>query len=84
MFLLETPVWVVLLPFLLICMTAYFSAKRYSNTNDFKKSCKLYFPVGVVVAFLFWWVGLPLVLGGFMIFAGFVALMIFSNRFFYQ
>jgi len=84
MFLMETPVWVVLLPFVLMCVAAYFSVKRYCDTNDFKKSCKLYFPIGIVIAFVFWWAGLPLVLGGFMIFAGFVVLMFLSNRFFYQ
>ena len=84
MFLMETPVWVILVPFALICVLAYFCARLYSRTNDFKKSCKLYFPPAVVVAAGFRFAGLPLMLGGFMVFAGFVLLMLFSNRFFYR
>ncbi|MCL2400341.1 MAG: hypothetical protein FWC91_11450 [Defluviitaleaceae bacterium] len=82
MFLVETPTWVLLLPFGLICATAYFSAKRYANTNDFKKSCKLFFPIGIIIALLFNLAGLPLILGGFMVFSGFVIMMFFSNQIF--
>ena len=84
MFLTETPVWVTLLPLLLMVGAAYLSAKRYSDTHDFKKSCKLYFPLGAVIALLFTFAGLPLVLGGFLMCFGFAALLFFSNRFFYK
>ena len=84
MFLTETPVWITLLPFLLMGLAAYVSARRYRDTNDFKKSCKLYFPLAAVIALVFRFAGLPLVLGGFMILAGFAALLFFSNRFFYN
>jgi len=40
-------------------------------------------PPSIIVAIVFWIFGLPLLVGGFMVFAGFVLLMFFSNRFFY-
>ena len=83
MILLETPTWVIFLPSALICGLAYFCAKHYSDTNDFKKSLILYMPPSIIVAIVFWIFGLPLLVGGFMVFAGFVLLMFFSNRFFY-
>ena len=84
MFLMETPVWVTFVPLVLMCLAAYVSAKRHSDTHDFKKSCKLYFPIAAVIAIGFRFVGLPLVLGGFLIAFGFGALLFFSNRFFYK
>jgi len=84
MFLEETPVWIVLLPFVIMSGLAYFTAYIYRDTNDFRKSAKLYFPLAVVVAAGFAFLGLPIILGGFMIFACFVMLMFISNRFFYS
>ena len=84
MFLMETPIWVILSPFTLICAAAYFSAWRYRDTNDFKKSAVFYVPIGTVCALGFWFAGLPLILGIFMVIAGLVMLMFFSNRFFYS
>ena len=85
MFLMETPVWVILSPFALICVTAYFCAWRYHDTNDVKKSIKLYVPISLSCVVLFWLVaGLPPILGVFMVLSGFVMLMFFSNRFFYS
>ncbi|MCL2216899.1 MAG: hypothetical protein FWB91_07750 [Defluviitaleaceae bacterium] len=84
MFLYEAPIWLILTPFVLICAAAYFCAWRYHNTNDFKKSIKLYAPLGVVCALVFWMLGLPLLIGIFMVLAGLAMLMFFSNRFFYS
>jgi len=84
MFLVETPTWVILFPFVLICVAAYFFVWIYRDTNDFKKSFKLYLPTGTIIALVFWFAGLPLVLGVFMVFAGFVILIFISNRFFYK
>ncbi|MCL2840877.1 MAG: hypothetical protein FWE05_08895 [Defluviitaleaceae bacterium] len=84
MFLLETPTWVILLPALLICGLAYFCAKYYSDTNDFKKSLIIYLPPSMLIAIGFRFAGLPFLLGGFMVFAGFVLMMFFSNKFFYE
>jgi len=83
MLLLDTPTWILLSPLLLIIGGAYFSAWFSRNTNDFKKSCFIYFPIGIVIAVGFLFVGLDIVLGLLMIFVGFVALMYFSNRIFY-
>lgn len=84
MFLMETPVWVILIPFVLIYAAAFFSAWQYRNTHDLKKSCKTYFPIGTVVVLFSFSFGLPLTLGIFMIFFGFIAMMFISNRFFYS
>ena len=84
MFLIETPVWIVLSPFVLCVLAAYFCAWFYSNTNDFKKSSRLYFPIGVLVVFVFFFTGLPAVIGVFIVLFGFTALIFFSNRFFYN
>jgi hypothetical protein len=82
MFLIESPVWLVLMPFLLMCAAAYFSARVYRGTHDLKKSCKIFFPLAAVIALSFWFAGLPLVFGGFMMLAAFLLLMFFSNYFF--
>jgi len=84
LFLLDTPTWVILIPAALICGLAYYCAKLYSDTNDFAKSLKIYLPPGLIIVIGFRFAGLPLMLGGFMVFAGFVLLMFFSNRFFYS
>ena len=84
MFLIETPVWIILAPFLLVLGAALLSARRYRSTYDFKKSCRLYFPLGAAVALGFSFAGLPLALGIFMIFFGFAAMMFVSNRLFYN
>ena len=84
MFLLETPTWVILLPAAIIYGLAYFCAKFYSDTNDFKKSLKIFLPPSIVVAIGFSFTGLPLLLGGFMVFSGFVVMMFISNKFFYS
>ena len=84
MFLLETPVWVLLAPFLLICGAAWLAAWRYRGTYDFKKSCRMYFPLGTTVILSFIFAGLPVAIGIFMVFFGFAAMMFVSNRLFYN
>ena len=82
MFLIETPVWVIFVPFVLTFASAFFSAFYYRNTYDFKKSCRMYFPAGIVISLIFTFFGLPIVLGIFMVIFGFIVLMFISNRFF--
>ena len=84
MFLLETPVWLTFLPFTLLIIGAYISAKITANTCDFKKSVGLYLPAAAVIGGGFALFGLPIVLAVFMVFAGFVSLVFFSNKIFYQ
>jgi len=84
MLLLDTPTWILLSPLLLILGDAYFSAWCSRNTCDFRKSCFIYFPLGILIVVGFLFVGLDVVLGFFKIGVGFVALMYFSNRIFYS
>ena len=82
MFLMDTPTWIIFIPFFLMCVAAYLCAWIYRDTYDFKKSLRLYFPAAIVITVVFWFVGLPFVLGGFMVFSGFVISMFASNKFF--
>jgi len=84
MFLEETPVFMLVVPFFLFLGSAYLAARLTAETCDFKKSVKIYVPVAALVVLVFAILGLPLVLAVLMGFSGFVALVFFSNMIFYE
>lgn len=68
-----------------MCLLAWFCARRYRNTNDFKKSVQLYLPLmtGLDLALLFGLdIGIFLCLGIDLF--GFIALALISNHYFYH
>ena len=77
-------------PFMLIAaitamaVIAFVSASIYKNTNDFKKSVKLYVPLAFAAAIIFILLGLPIVFSVGTVAFGFIALMLISNYFFYK
>lgn len=75
---------VLLLALAVFGMIAYFCARRYCNTNDFARSVKLYVPVMLGADVLFFLLGLPVVLLAGIDVAGFVALALISNHYFYN
>ena len=84
MSLVDTPTWVLLAPLALLSAAAYFSARRFRDTNDFKKSFYLYAPLALAIVAAFSFFGLDWVLGIMMACACFSLLMYFSNRIFYE
>jgi len=83
LFLEETSLWLILLPFVAFMACAYISAVLTANTYDFRGSVKIYLPACVVVVVVSVVFGLPFVLACFMAFSGFVSLVFFSNKIFY-
>lgn len=65
-------------------LAAWLCARAYRNTNDFKKSVRIYVPSGVVLTAAFWLLGLPLLFSAGAALCGFVFLMGFSNHYFYH
>lgn len=68
----------------LIVIAAWLCARSQRNTNDFLKSVKLFLPAAVVLSGIFWATGLALLLCIGCCISGFVALMLFSNHYFYH
>lgn len=70
---------------LLICLAAWLCIYLYRNTNDFKKSLKLFIPVTVILDVFFFFalqIDLFLIIGVDL--CGFVVLALISNHYFYH
>lgn len=68
-----------------VCLLAWFCARRYRNTNDFKKSVQMYVPFAIVLDLILALaldIDVLLCIGMDML--GFVVLMLISNHYFYS
>lgn len=69
----------------LVCILAWYCAKRYQNTNDFKKSVRLYVPCVLVLDLLLVFVlEIDMLLCIGLDLCGFVVLALISNHYFYS
>lgn len=68
--------------FTIIILLAYLCARRFSDTNDFKRSSKWYGIAGIPAFIGFLIAGLPAILCIAYIICGFVIMAVFSNYFF--
>lgn len=75
---------IIILALFVYIFTAFLCARRYSGTNDFAKSLRLYIPAMLIgdVVFLRW--GLPIILLLGIDIVGFIALALVSNHYFYH
>lgn len=70
---------------LLICAAAWFCAWRYRNTNDFKKSLRLFFPAAVALNCIFIIIlQIDAVLAAGLDLCGIAVLALISNHYFYH
>lgn len=69
---------------IVICLWAFFAVWKYRGTNDFSKSCKLYFIGAVPYIAVFTLLKLPVFLCLLCVAAGFVVLSAVSNHYFYH
>lgn len=72
---------------LLLCVLAsvgagWFWAHRFRNTYQIEKSIRYYIPTAVVMAVVFLLLGLPFLFSVGSQLAGFVAMLLISNRYF--
>lgn len=75
---------VLLCGILLIGITAFFCARKYRNTNDFKKSSKLYAVLMIPIFLVLLWIGLGIVLSAGVIIFGFIVMALVSNHYFHS
>lgn len=69
----------------LVCLAAWGCVYLYRNTNDFKKSLKVYIPVLVILDLLFiFWLEIDIVLAIGIDICGIIALALISNHYFYR
>lgn len=69
----------------LVCLLAWFCAKRYRNTNDFKRSVQMYIPSVIALDILLLFVlRIDIILCIGMDICGFVVLALISNYYFYH
>ncbi|GFI28729.1 hypothetical protein IMSAGC013_00106 [Lachnospiraceae bacterium] len=70
---------------LLICMAAWFCAWLYRNTNDFKKSLRLFLPAAIALDCMFIFaLQIDAVLAAGLDICGIAALALISNHYFYH
>lgn len=68
-----------------VCLLAWFCARKYRDTNDFKKSVRLYVPCAVVLGLLLMFVlQIDVILCIGLGICGFVVLALISNHYFYH
>ncbi len=70
--------------FAIIALIAWVSARAYRNTNDFRKSVKLYAVLAVAGIVIYYLAGMPAVLIVSYLVCGFVFTALFSNHYFYS
>lgn len=69
----------------IVCIGAWICARMYRDTNDFKKSIKLYLPVTLIEnIFMFFLLDIEIILCLGIDVVGIVALAIISNYYFYH
>lgn len=67
------------------CFIAWFCARRYRNTNDFKKSAQLYLPLIIVLDMaLLFCLEIDIFLCAGIDLVGFIGLALISNYYFYH
>lgn len=70
--------------FIVIIFISIFSARKYRNTNDFKKSIQLSLLLAIIMSIIFAFFGVPLiVLMGYLL-CDFIFTSWFSNYYFYH
>lgn len=75
----------LLLGGVLVCLLAGYCARRYKNTNDFKKSVRLYVPSVIVLDLILVFVlEIDVLLCMGLDLCGFVVLALISNHYFYS
>lgn len=70
---------------ILVCGIGWYCARRYRNTNDFKKSTRLYLPLMLAAdAVLLFGLDIDILLCAGLDLCGFIAMALRSNYYFYH